>query len=878
MNLRANGRVAASASFPATFKELARARVLLVPIVPDTFSGAQIDAFKTSVSGNLADYRTRIFPGGLEPLWSAEVIRKSQITGNAQVALDQDDQWLQAGALYEPMRQRYNSTTTVKAGAAFAVVEPSIADTSKAAGKGSLGELTSWHEYQDCIDDLVSDILGFFDIDICGPEYPQYLGWAVGDGNSSRYFAHELGHMMGLVPNSAANYANYPSSGAGGDHHSGSSELNDSMGNAAACGDAGSAFTMSRSIYQRGGVSEPIVNPISGAQLLPQTGGDQNTNRAKALLSYACGRTGTNTFFEPSDISYLLAERYTSLRPIYQSVQRNQPRRVAADERERLNVSGTITHGDAGATGSISHVELKPNSVPLSADYLTDYALVEYDATGAELLRRGVFPVGDHHTTPHESGDPAPEEGGAALFFANLPKAAGVTRIDLIHEGAVLATWSGGAAAPSVSITSPAGGESVTDELVATWEASDPDGDSLAVSVQFSRDDGATWTPLASASGSGSATISAALLAGSDSARVRVWVSDGLNEASATSAAFSVAAQAPEVFIAAPAEGASFLEGQPVALRGQAGDPQDGPLAAARLVWSSDRDGVLGSGDELHTTLSAGQHTLTLRATNSAGLSSSASLAVTVQADYDGDGLLDSEEAALGFNPLASADALGDSDGDGLLWRTERGRGTDPELADTDGDGRSDSAELADGSDPLTGDTAVPDLLQVWPLSMTFDVDLAADGQLPQRVLEAFSRSGANVTLSSNVPWLDFSAASGTTPFVSTVVLNPILLAAGTQTGTITVSSSLGDVAVPITVNVSNKPAFCDVDGSGTGDAADLAAVQARIGSSLGDPNYAFRYDLDRDGAITDGDLQLLSGCVGVTVQPRRIYIPRIQN
>ncbi len=876
MQLHANGRTAAATSFPATFAAGAWPRVLLIAIVPDTFSGAQINAFKRSISGSLADYRTRIFPGGLEPVWSAEVIRKSQITGNAQVAIDQQDQWLQAGLLFQQIRQRYNSTTTGKAGIAFGVVEPSIAGTSKAAGLGSFGTLSRWNSYQECIDNLVSDVLDYIDIDICGPEYPQYLGWAVGDGNASRYFAHELAHMMGLVPNTAINYASYPSAGASGDHHSGASELNDSMGNAAACGDAGATFTMGRSLYLRVGVQEPIVNPISGAQLLPQNSGGPDTNRGKAIMSYACGRSGTNTFLEPSDINFLLAERFSSLRPIYQPGQRTQRPPAQTDLRDRLSIAGRINHDDVAVTGSIDLVELKPSSVPLSADYIAGYALVEYDAAGSELLRQGVFPVGDHHTTPHDAHDPGPPESAASLFFANLPKAPGVVRIDLVHADTVLASWSGGAAAPSVSITSPSGGESVTDALVASWTASDPDGDSLAVSVQFSRDDGATWTPLAAAAGSGSTTLPATLLAGSNSARVRVWVSDGLNAASATSAAFSVAAQPPEVFIAAPAADASFLEGQPVTMRGQASDPQEDPLAGEQLVWSSDRDGVLGSGDTLNTTLSAGQHTLTLRATNAAGLSSSASLTLTVAADYDGDGLLDSEESTLGLNLLNAADALSDSDGDGLLWRTEHARGTDPTQADSDGDGRSDSAELADGSDPLVSDAPAPDLLQVAPLSMTFDVDLAQGGQLPQQVMEAFSRSGAAVTLSSAAPWLDFSAAAGSTPFVSTIVLNPILLTDGTQTATITVSSSLGSVAVPVTVNVSNKAAFCDVDGSGSGDAADLAAVQARIGSSLGDQSYAIRFDVDRDGMITTADVQLLAGCVGVAVPGWRVYMPWI--
>ncbi|MCK5091038.1 MAG: chitobiase/beta-hexosaminidase C-terminal domain-containing protein, partial [Gammaproteobacteria bacterium] len=90
---------------------------------------------------------------------------------------------------------------------------------------------------------------------------------------------------------------------------------------------------------------------------------------------------------------------------------------------------------------------------------------------------------------------------------------------------------------------------------------------------------------------------------------------------------------------------------------------------------------------------------------------------VLMIADTDGDGLLDSEEAALGTDP-ANVDTDGDGlvDGDSdivacvsgplcvggfLTGEQATGIGTDPTLADSDGDGISDGDEVIAGTDPL---------------------------------------------------------------------------------------------------------------------------------------------------------------------------------
>jgi hypothetical protein len=77
----------------------------------------------------------------------------------------------------------------------------------------------------------------------------------------------------------------------------------------------------------------------------------------------------------------------------------------------------------------------------------------------------------------------------------------------------------------------------------------------------------------------------------------------------------------PVVAISSPADGAQFSKGENVIFEGTASDPEDGPLAGSSLQWSSSIDGALGSGATLtRTNLSAGNHVLTLHATDAHGL------------------------------------------------------------------------------------------------------------------------------------------------------------------------------------------------------------------------------------------------------------------
>jgi len=237
----------------------------------------------------------------------------------------------------------------------------------------------------------------------------------------------------------------------------------------------------------------------------------------------------------------------------------------------------------------------------------TAYCLDAQNSSGTALTSRCF----DLSFTDH-LGEPV----GVDFFNLMLPYPPGVSRIVLKRGAQELAVRPVSANAPTVTVLSPNGGETwaATGAYTITWTAADIDGDTLTYNVFYSPD-GSNWVPVGTGITTTQLAANSAELAGGSEARIQVMASDGVNTTVADSASFSVGRKGPQIYILSPEGDGVIPPNTPLFLEGYAYDLEDGMLGNTALSWSSSRDGNLGTGINALVTLSAGQHIVTLSAT-----------------------------------------------------------------------------------------------------------------------------------------------------------------------------------------------------------------------------------------------------------------------
>jgi hypothetical protein len=220
----------------------------------------------------------------------------------------------------------------------------------------------------------------------------------------------------------------------------------------------------------------------------------------------------------------------------------------------------------------------------------------------------------------------------SAPFMIVEPFPAATARVRLLAQQSVLDERSVSPNAPRVTLHVPNGGEQWDGVQAISWSASDGDADPLTFSVFYSADDGVTWHLVAEGLEQQSLVWDTGQSAGSGAARVRVLASDGLNTTFDDSdRSFEVARKAPAAQIALPFDGALFRRVEAVLMVGRGTDREDGELGGAALTWTSDRDGVLGTGNHVAPPeLSRGHHVIALTAIDSDGATARAQVTIEV--------------------------------------------------------------------------------------------------------------------------------------------------------------------------------------------------------------------------------------------------------
>lgn len=266
-------------------------------------------------------------------------------------------------------------------------------------------------------------------------------------------------------------------------------------------------------------------------------------------------------------------------------------------------ISGFVDHAKGtGEFDSIYMFESMPDIQPPG-----EYAIRFEDTAGEEIAS---YAFG----TP--SGSEGPSDFGA--FVLLLPWDADTTRIVLLKNEIELDAREASENKPMVNILYPNGGEALSSSTTKLrWSAVDADDDPLAYVVQFSDDGGTSWQAMAVDLTDTMLEIDADLIPNTELGVIRVLASDGFYTAQDQSDEFFSVSTEKEVYVEIFEDYNEYYGGeQSVLLSGEAYD-DFGELREASLVWSSDIDGVLDTGDELFINamdLSEGTHKISLTA------------------------------------------------------------------------------------------------------------------------------------------------------------------------------------------------------------------------------------------------------------------------
>ncbi|OPZ14809.1 MAG: hypothetical protein BWZ10_01839 [candidate division BRC1 bacterium ADurb.BinA364] len=366
-----------------------------------------------------------------------------------------------------------------------------------------------------------------------------------------------------------------------------------------------------------------------------------------------------------------------------------------------LRVSGAIGPGPAvrGIFSSIS------DETALSANDKDSPYKLRLGVGRTTLAETGFSPTYaspmDTRREGSESDDAPPEPYGQFSVLAAFPAGAGWAEI--VYRTRSLWRLERSAHAPKISLLSPNGGERFASGArpLVSWHASDEDGDALMYSIHYSPDAGARWFPVTSGLRAKSFVWNTIGSPGGGGGLIRVRACDGFNSAEDTSdAPFSLAGQPPLAAILQPTSGTRFLQWEPIALVGEALDPDGLAMNAAWTIGSEHGSFAIDGLRVQAPPLDPGGHWARLDIEDSDGFAASREIVFDVLADSDRDGMDDAFEQEHAFDPGNAADALEDPDEDDLCNFEESRRGLNPRNSDSDGDGWSDGAEAAAGSDP----------------------------------------------------------------------------------------------------------------------------------------------------------------------------------
>lgn len=228
---------------------------------------------------------------------------------------------------------------------------------------------------------------------------------------------------------------------------------------------------------------------------------------------------------------------------------------------------------------------------------------------------------------------------------------------------------------PTAAINAPTDGSSYTtgDTIIFQGTGTDTEDGTLSGTALV-------WTSnIDGAIGTGATVVDNSLSNGAHV--ITLTVTDSNGDSSEDDIVVEVVNTPPVATITAPISGSIYDDDEQIQLVGEGSDDEDGTLSGASLVWSSNLDGLIGTGTSLlWNNASYGNHTITLTVTDSEGDKGTATVNITAgntmpdpEIDHPNP-LTDApfyEGDVINFSGTASDKEDGTITGSGLTWSSD---------------------------------------------------------------------------------------------------------------------------------------------------------------------------------------------------------------